>query len=420
MVLMCVDSKVDSEDEGMEMLLGGLAVSAVTDAAWRDDEESFSSKKLPPTPQDECIQGNEKPATAVSLVDISKMGEEESHGCYDRAFYCSPNGQLLRPAVCIVDLSSINNRGNGLVATRPIRKAQVIYTEQAVEATQLPKCTICHGRTKEPWQSNTRVRACQNCFRSLEPISTLGGDLPSPELWPIPEFDENGNETNDRYRIDTHGRLQCTSCQAIFCSKSCCDTHNEKMGSCCDCSAAVEAVVHALHHVSECSDSNVDESMNELQPAVILAARMFVFLLQRYRLSGQVDLGPFDGMCGSANDITALELGLQEELDRDTCSYTLSPPYEAVCHSLGMSNEEKEHFTIERFQQLAAIAARNGFAIKTHNPFRTYYSSLLRSTGGRGTDRHSEMMKQVAVALGSENGTLQRDMDRKVEELVCI
>lgn len=125
-------------------------------------------------------------------------------------------------------------------------------------------------------------------------------------------------------------------------------------------------------------------------------------------------------MCGVANDITALELGLPGELDRDTCSYTLNPPYDAVCHSLGMSNEEKEHFTLERFQLLAVIAARNAFAIKTQNPFRTYYAALLRAAGGRGTDRHSELMKQVAVALGSENGTLQRDMDRKVDELVCV
>lgn len=107
----CVESEVDSGDEGMEMLLGGLAVSAVTDAAWRDDVEESISSKLPPTPHhDECMQGNEKPATApprnVSLVDISKVGEQESHGCYDRAFYCSPNGQLLRPNVCIVDMVS--------------------------------------------------------------------------------------------------------------------------------------------------------------------------------------------------------------------------------------------------------------------------------------------------------------------------
>jgi hypothetical protein len=158
----------------------------------------------------------------------------------------------------------------------------------------------------------------------------------------------------------------------------------------------------------------------EVQPAVILAARMFVFLLQRYRSSVKVDLGLFDGICGSANDISALEVGLPEEVDKDTCSYTLSPPYEAIYHSLGMSNEEKEHFTLECFQRLAAIAARNGFAIKTQSPFHTYYAALLRAAGGRGTSRHSELMKQVAVALGSKNGTLQRDMDRKVEELVCF
>jgi hypothetical protein len=198
------------------------------------------------------------------------------------------------------------------------------------------------------------------------------------------------------------------------------------MGSCCDCTSSANAVVHALHADKNLSGGDSDDGMIELQAAVILATRVYVFLLHRYRSSGENDLGPFEGICGSAEDITPLELGCEnEELDDSTENpvarqYTLRSAYKSMCDVLILSEEEEKHFTLEFFHRLAAIAARNGFAIKTQSPFRAYHAALLRAAGGRGTDSHVEMMKQVATALGSKNGTLHRDMDRQVEERVSV
>ena len=65
-------------------------------------------------------------------------------------------------------------------------------------------------------------------------------------------------------------------------------------------------------------------------------------------------------------------------------------------------------------------AARNGFGILTQSPFKSYYAALLRSAGGRGSDKHEALKEQVARALGSETGQLERGMDRKIEEVVAV
>lgn len=103
------DSEINSEDEGMELLLGGLNVFAVTPAAWENEEHHFEP---PPIKALNTEQSHEKtgthdeaPTRNIALIDITSMAEEEStHGCYDRAFHCSPDGQLVCPPVRIVDL----------------------------------------------------------------------------------------------------------------------------------------------------------------------------------------------------------------------------------------------------------------------------------------------------------------------------
>ena len=286
-------------------------------------------------------------------------------------------------------------------------------------------CYVCREGPKKPWQSLSTVRGCQNCLRSLEPISILSNDLPLPELWPVLDYQEN-NAPNNGYHSDTHGRMQCVSCHAIFCSKACKDVHNERMGACCNCTLSVNAVIHALHVDQNLSGGGTDDEVIELQPATILATRAYVNVLHRYRASGELTSGPLECLCGSANDMSPLELGYEEEeVDESTqipvtIRYTLRSAYEAMCDALCTTDKEKQYLPLEFFHRLAAVAARNGFAIKTRSPFRAYHAALLRAVGGRGTDRHVEMMKQVATALGSKDGTLHRDMDRKVEERVCL
>jgi hypothetical protein len=100
---------VDSQDEGLQLLLGGLAVSAVSPESWHEEEDL---KQRPPsqgadvrvrnnasgTPQEREITRN------IPLVNMKDLAEEETHGCYDRAFHCTTNGQLIRPPARIVDM----------------------------------------------------------------------------------------------------------------------------------------------------------------------------------------------------------------------------------------------------------------------------------------------------------------------------
>lgn len=320
--------------------------------------------------------------------------------------------------------SSRNHRGNGLIATRQIRKGEVIFTERAVVVTQLPPmCIVCQNEMETRAWSSVSIRACQSCFRSLEPISTLsspGIALPLTQLWPVPEYHDGSGRHG--YRVDAHGRVQCTECNALFCSQQCKDAHDDEMGSCCHCSSAVNAVVHALHSPHSSSGDGAcgtDHENLELQPAIIMAVRMYCSLLHRYRSVSELGLGQYEGMCGDADDVTPLELGVVDASNTET-RYTLRSAYDAMCNALDVTMEDRHVLSLEFFHRLAAISARNGFAVTPQSPFRAYHAALLRAAGGRGTNCHIEIMRQVAMALGSKDGALSRDMDRQVEEKVRI
>ena len=72
------------------------------------------------------------------------------------------------------------------------------------------------------------------------------------------------------------------------------------------------------------------------------------------------------------------------------------------------------------FHKIAAMAQRNAISLTTASPFRTYYQAMIRNTGGRGSARQQQVASEVAKVLGSENGTLSRDMDRIVEKKVRL
>lgn len=100
---------VDSGDEGLQLLLGGLAVSAVSPKSWHEEEDS--NQLPPPHGTDVRVRNNqsgtqqEREITRnIPLVSMESLPEEETHGCYDRAFHCTTNGHLIRPRVRIVDM----------------------------------------------------------------------------------------------------------------------------------------------------------------------------------------------------------------------------------------------------------------------------------------------------------------------------
>jgi hypothetical protein len=83
-----------------------------------------------------------------------------------------------------------------------------------------------------------------------------------------------------------------------------------------------------------------------------------------------------------------------------------------------MTTNERSVLDLDLYCRLTAMAARNGFDVATQSPFRDYHGALLRAAGGRGTKKHAAWMKQVAKALGSTDGLLQRGMDHDVERKV--
>lgn len=106
------DSQIDSADEGLELLLGGLSVTALSPAAWDSEEQCGDDATRPRAtaagtvqPRNVTIPGTqEKPPRSVRILDIETVAEEETYGCYDRAFHSSPSGELSSPPMRIVDM----------------------------------------------------------------------------------------------------------------------------------------------------------------------------------------------------------------------------------------------------------------------------------------------------------------------------
>lgn len=99
------DSGVDSEDEGLELLLPSLSLSAVSAAAWHDDDDDKQSDDTGETERRNVVcKTQTNHSRKAVLVGVENLLEVETLGCYDRAFHCSPTGQLVRPPIRIVDM----------------------------------------------------------------------------------------------------------------------------------------------------------------------------------------------------------------------------------------------------------------------------------------------------------------------------
>ena len=337
--------------------------------------------------------------------------------CFDRAFSLSSNGVMSKPPVSIIDMSA-TNRGYALIASRDILRGEVIYTERAAEASQMPRqCLICRNTNGQKSQGLYRVKGCQHCFQSLEPASSIlscdTAKLPMEEYWPV--LDENKPGPARR-------SVQCQECNTLFCSKQCHESHNNIMGNCCLSNNAVQAAVHACCCQINSSTDNEEDSTDKeasisVEPSIVLASRMFCAEVQRYRAS--IDDSTFLGICGDSCDINPLEIGLlQRGQEQDEAQYSLKSIYDALCKSLELTEMERDAFPLTSYEKYVAQAARNGFNITTRSPFREYYSAMTRATGGRNSERHKAAVKQLALALGAEDGELRRDMDREIEEKV--
>jgi hypothetical protein len=412
-------------------MLLGLASVDLSSAEW----DSGSAAVLPVSPHPLAApKPTPTPPTAKPKIRHEQSSSSSSssstspdtifRSCFERAFSLSSDGVVLKPPVSIVDMSAVN-RGYALIASRDIRRGEVIYTEKAAEASQMPRqCLVCSEGDKQKMGYSYQVKGCQNCFQSLEPASSIlccdTAKLPMEEYWPV-LLDEN--EPGPFLR-----RVRCQNCSALFCSKQCHESHQKKMGSCCRCIDAMQAVVHAYCcHSNSSIDNDEDGADNEatisVEPSLMLASRMFCAEIQRYRGSpgDGIEKSPFIGICGESSDINPLEIGaLRRKEDQHEPWYSLEVIYDALCNAFELTETERKAFPLTFYEKYVAMAARNGFNVTTRSPFREYYSAMTRATGGRNSERHKTTVRQLALALGAEDGELRRDMDREIDEKCAI
>ena len=448
------------KEEGLQMLLGGLSLAAFENVqVW--DVDGDPSVIDPPTDDrnPDTVTANISPSTCSEEASEVESKDSESHSLprilssqthpcsneespnmqqeqepyvdeavFERAFTCRSDGQVALPPVLVVHQGPV--RGHALQATRHVPAGQVIFTEPAAVASQV----------------STTVRACQNCFCSLEPIESCCDStndrpqLPSSDLWPVPTVESTSQAATGKSTtagLRTHGPLQCSLCESWFCSPHCQLQASKQFGPCCRLATAMRKLRGSTNSIDGERDANVEgeetEHINcacqdngradrddDVQPAVLLAVRMFVSHLHGCRTCGNNNPSTnlLAGLCGEASNVRALELGLSIREDDGHVHYTLSPVYRCLVHTLGLTTtEQRGTFTLDYFTQLVAVAARNGVGLLTASPFQSYYAALVRSVGGRGTSRHAEMRQTVAQALG-EKTSFSRGMDRAVDDRV--
>ena len=450
------DTSQVSSTEAMEMLLGGIQLGDLSMSAWEHVSDKDEENDLPPDKSYKLSLHNSTPMTTAtttsrlpdSSADSSSLSFKavavNAQAVFARAYtcrgYCTRDGHMEHPPVQIVqctNASSHDKRGNFCVATRPIQKGQVIFTERAAVAASVAPS----------------IRACPQCLRSLEPASSCGGSnsdnskdvsdsavkttawidtaktatIPMPHLWPVPEFHDtsslepfstqgssnnnNNNIQHDHLFRDVHRRIYCANCHVWFCNPHCLAAYERDVG------------------VSHCVLTGIQRALHHLDAAapVILATHMFVRLVRHYRETKKKGLQGtcFEGLCGEAADVGPLELGVETEADESLSSsssslppkISLQPVYQLLVKNMNLSRTEQDEMDLTVLEQLSAMAARNSVGFRTKSPFKTYHAALLRNAGGWGSLQHQTCMDQLARALGRT--ALDRNMDYEIEERVA-
>ena len=409
-------SSIDS-DQALKDLLGGVGLSDLTDGAWDDQSDPSVDKSRTAKP----LHKSSSAATTIprTILEIAPTKSQNNidESIFQNAYQCLPDGRLGRPDVCIVDTK--DDRGNVLVATRNISKGSVIYTENKIAAVQT------NGILNK---KSGRVRACEQCFRSLEPASSckLADDstksLPLNHLWPIRDPEEVSQVSDQGPRI-----IKCETCPTLFCSEWCKENFLASNGcTCCihwkalqAASASYEKMIGSRNSQAIPDIGESDNTSGILPSSILLATRIFCILAYQSKFSGENEndeLGLFRGICGETSDIHRLEIGVQSN-PRVANEYTIHPVFEAVYNFLSADTEMSEWLSHDLFCRLCAMAARNGFEVSTKSPFSIYYSALTRESGGWGSDKHHALMSEVAAVLGSKDG-IKRGMDSLVSKAV--
>ena len=442
------EESISSSDEGLCHLLGMDVASfrLLSDAADDDKEEGralIATSNIP-----------SRNATDVMMTIHRMIPVDNPRFLDENAFIVSPvDGTIARPIsskvvqlvnhVDVTNMTPPNTVANqGLVAVTPIRKGQVVFTERAMIATQIPvACSICTPISISSSRGQLyRIKACQYCFRSLEPASSIantsGDTLPLAHLWPIAEYrlEELSHDSNSSYASPAnipdrklHSNsfqlvtdiYPCPCCQALFCSYTCARQARRQMFSCCSITRSIQAVLHQLY----CLGQNESNCMTMVEPTLVLATKMFCHATQQYRVhynnrvhsideiqspnGGALDpwQDPYLHFCGEAHDIHAfpsldswvstptsgLSSGTSSRSTSSTSSDTtiidyinpstnvLHETYVSLCSALDITPEEGNFpLTVNLFHRYISVAQRNGFNLATQSPFTPYYHSLVR------------------------------------------
>lgn len=404
-----MEEESEDEEDDRELCLTELLGGITFDVEWKEEEvpvaeeEESVDQKVSSITQSKVSREWASDRLPVLIVTTTDSGNDadRTRRIYRFAYHCTPDGRVEAPPLRVVDLGP--TKGNTLVVTRAIAAGTVLYTERAAAATQ----------------EGSGCRACGYCFSSIESADRLSKDLPfASDLWPVPplRFGQGGRDNDTpageskvghQLDSDEFGRLQCSGCGTLFCTKHHHVAYEQEYGPCCK----MAEIVRALEALE--ADSSV------VQAPVALAAKLFPHALQHYRThQGSLEDHFLDGICGEEEDLPPLELGIQSRSGDGGIAYTLAPLYDSLVSILRVSSTEQEVLSLGFLHKLAAQSGRNGFGLSTQSPFKAYYAGLLRkSMGQRESEEHQANLRKVARALGRTN--IERGMDREIDALVA-
>jgi SET domain len=460
----------------MKVFLNGISISDFQ-LAWRVTGDVEPTTPLDTENDSKGIWANDLPKKQLDCRRIILENKlQQSFGedlvifndyWWRYAYANTPDLIPPRHLLQIVDRSNIGI-GYALTAKQFIPSGTILYTERALFACQVPEnaaTTADHHqlRTDRHQPSLFKVCACQNCFRSLEPISSCCiapstkdedsgfiAPFPLPHLYPVHDFrwDSSPPAGSLPYAVDHHGRITCFRCNTLFCSLQCYDAFQDQYSSCCLLLQTMQHlpslfrqrldVVQENFANQQCcdiggsSEIDYDDDFVSIQPAIPLAIRMFVAMLQCCRtnrlspnsVSSEPLFNIINDLCGTSSDIQKLELGIPQAMrvaKDETLSilYTLEPIYLYLVDLYSMTIDERQNrFSLEYFTSVTAKAARNSFGLRTQSPFQTYYAGIVRTHYDRKSDAHRLVQRALAMALGSTTGWLERGMDQKVNDHV--
>lgn len=292
-----------------------------------------------------------------------------------------------------VQIAKIQGKDFGLVATRDVKKGEVVFTEEAALGAVIPM----------PLREGSPPSHCTTCYKCMEPADAFFDEaLPIPHLWANRSFptdwvaaiaaSNDDNVEKEKYLNDEqNGRILCQNCKSMFCGRDCQLHFQSKIfADCCRYQKLLDELADiAFHHDNTKTLADYWE--------VLLATRLFCRLLSKEDQSSLLLSDAMKGLCGEADQLSPLEVGLC----LDDTTYTVDPFYNAICKSLSLNETETEASSTEFFQRLVVVCKRNALDIQPTFLFSSYETALVKNCQESGADS-SEVIGKVARIVGKQ------------------